>query len=210
MTAATRLVLVRHGETIWHADNRYAGGGSDIDLTNFGKRQAQELATWTKTEHFDAIAVSPVRRAMETARPSAAALDLPLQVVDDLREVDFGVAEGHTVDELMSLDAGMVHRFRADPAAHPYPGSESPVHAAERAQSALRGICAQFPGGTVLVVAHNTLLRLGLCALLELPVERYRQLFPRLDNAAVTEVLVPADPGQPAALLRLNAPLGPP
>ena len=61
----------------------------------------------------------------------------------------------------------------------------------------------------MLVVAHNTLLRLGLCTLLGLPVARYRFVFPRLDNVAVTEIALPADPDTPAALLSLNVPVGP-
>jgi probable phosphoglycerate mutase len=59
----------------------------------------------------------------------------------------------------------------------------------------------------VLVVAHNTLLRLGMCALLDLPISRYRQLFPRLDNAAITELRLPAGRAEPASLLSLNIPL---
>ena len=207
MTAGrTMLTLVRHGETVWHADNRYAGGGSDIDLTDLGRDQAATLASWALTQSFDAVVVSPVRRAVETARPAAAALGLEPEVVEALREVDFGVAEGRTVDELLSMDAGMVQRFRADPAAHPFPGAEVPATAASRAAAALREVAGRHVGGEVLVVAHNTLLRLALCALLDLPVGRYRQLFPRLDNAALTRISLPADPSAPAALLTLNAP----
>jgi 2,3-bisphosphoglycerate-dependent phosphoglycerate mutase len=46
----------------------------------------------------------------------------------------------------------MVQRFQADPAAHPFPGSEDPA-------AALRQIAADYPAGRVLVVAHNTILR---------------------------------------------------
>jgi probable phosphoglycerate mutase len=60
----------------------------------------------------------------------------------------------------------------------------------------------------VLVVAHNTLLRLGLCVLLGLPVARYRQVFPRLDNVAVTEIALPDGGTGPVALLSLNVPVG--
>jgi probable phosphoglycerate mutase len=59
----------------------------------------------------------------------------------------------------------------------------------------------------VLVVAHNTLLRLGLCVLLGLPVARYRQVFPRLDNVAVTEIALPDGGAGPVALLSLNVPI---
>ena len=99
----------------------------------------------------------------------------------------------------------MVHRFHSDPVEHPYPGSEAPDAAARRAGAALRLIAADHPGHAVLVVAHNTLLRLAMCDLLDVPVARYRQIFPRLDNGAITELLVPSARGEPASLLSLNA-----
>lgn len=202
----TRLVLVRHGETVWHAENRYAGGSSDIDLTDRGREQAAALGRWAASQHLDALVVSPVRRAQETAAPIAAATGLHPVVDPDLREVDFGIAEGRTLDELAAADAGVVERFRADPAAHPFPGSEPPAVAAARATRALRALAAAHPGGRVVVVAHNTLLRLALCELLGLPVGGYRQVFPRLETAALTEVGVVPDPAAPASLLLLNAP----
>ena len=70
-------------------------------------------------------------------------------------------------------------------------------------------LAAAAPGATLLVVAHNTLLRVGLCALIGLPVARYRHVFPRLDNAAVTEVALHPDADRPAALLSLNVPCPP-
>lgn len=202
--APTRMTLVRHGQTVWHRENRYAGGTSDIDLTSAGVEQAQTLAQWCATQRFDAILASPVRRALETARPCADALGLELQVVEELREVDFGVAEGRTTDELLDLDPEMVHRFRADPAAHPFPGSESPDQAATRCASALREVAMRYPGGAVLVVAHNTVLRLCICRLIGLPVAAYRKVFPKLENAALTQLLVRPDPDAAASLLSLN------
>jgi probable phosphoglycerate mutase len=191
---------------VWHAENRYAGGGSDIDLTDLGREQAEKLRRWAVGQSFAAVVVSPVRRAVETASPTAAALHLELEVVDDLREVDFGIAEGRTIDELRRMDAGMVQRFRSDPVEHPFPGAEPPENAAARSAAALRDIARRHAGAAVLVVAHNTLLRLALCSLLDLPVTRYRQLFPRLDNVAITWVAVPGDPAAHAGLLTLNTP----
>ncbi len=201
---AATLVLARHGETVWHVENRYAGS-SDIDLTPNGVLQAERLAGWSRVRGIDAVISSPVRRAVETAAPAALAVGVALTIVDDLREVGFGIAEGHTLGE---LDPEVVARFRADPVADPFPGAEPPPAAAQRCAEALRGIAVRHSGRPVLVVAHNTLLRLGLCALLGLPIARYRQVFPRLDNAAVTEIAVPVDDrGRPAALLSLNVPV---
>lgn len=202
--STTTLVLSRHGQTVWHADNRYAGAASDIDLTTTGLRQVAQLAAWSAQHRPDAVVCSPVRRAVETAQPSADAIGRPLQVLDDLREVGFGVAEGQTLDELGAADPDMVRRFREDPVAHPFPGAEPPLAAAFRCATALRRLAVSHVGGTVLVVAHNTVLRLALCSLLDLPVRRYRQLFPRLDNAAVSGIRVSVDPAEPASLLSLN------
>lgn len=85
-----RIALARHGETVWHGVNRYAGGSSDIDLTALGRRQAQDLAQWTREYAPDAVISSPVRRALETARPCADAAGVPLQIIEGLREVAFG------------------------------------------------------------------------------------------------------------------------
>ncbi|MFJ3712866.1 histidine phosphatase family protein [Streptomyces sp. NPDC090053] len=198
----SRLLLVRHGETRWHAENRYAGV-SDVPLTAKGLRQAEELGNWARQRGVDVVACSPVSRALLTARPAARALGGEPEIVEALREVDFGWGEGRTVAEMAAEDPEAVRRFREDAETGAFPGSELPSAAAARATAALRGLAAEHPGGTVLVVAHNTLLRMALCAMLGIPVGRYRLVFPRLDNAAVTEIGVR---GARTALRSLNVP----
>jgi probable phosphoglycerate mutase len=205
---ATELTLVRHGRTVWHAENRYAGV-SDVPLDETGRAQAVALAGWARRQRFDALVCSPVPRAVATAAPVAAALGLEPEVVADLREVDFGIAEGRTLAELRVSHPDAAEAFVADPVAHPFPGAEPPAAAAERAVGALRGIADRHRGRSVLVVAHNTLLRLALCAWLGIPLARYRAVLPRLDNAAATRLRVPADPTAPPALLDLNVPTSP-
>lgn len=205
MAAPARLVLTRHGETVWHAENRYAGR-TEVDLTDVGRSQAAALASWAGRERPDAVVSSPLGRAIETARPSARAAGRDLVVVDALTEVDFGVAEGATIAELRRTDPDMVDRFRRDPVAHPFPGAEEPEIAEDRSAEALRRLATEYAGDMILVVAHNTLLRLALCRLLDIPIPRYRTVFPRLDNAALTEVSVPADGTGPVSLISLNVP----
>ncbi|MFI6348355.1 histidine phosphatase family protein [Streptomyces sp. NPDC050560] len=200
----TRLLLVRHGETVWHAENRYAGS-SDVPLTERGRRQAERLGAWVARRGVDAVVCSPLSRARETAAPAAGRLGLAPHVVEELREVHFGWGEGRTAAELAAEDPEAVRRFRHDAEEGAFPGSEPPSRAGARAAAALRGLAARHDGGTVLVVAHNTLLRMGLCTLLGIPVGRYRRVLPRLDNAAVTEIDVA---GGETALRSLNVPTG--
>jgi probable phosphoglycerate mutase len=204
----TLLTLVRHGRTVWHAENRYAGV-SDVPLDDTGRAQAEALAAWAGRQGFDALVCSPVTRARVTAEPVAVALGLAPEIVADLRETDFGIAEGATLAELRASHPEEAAAFVADPVAHPFPGAEPPAVAADRAVAALRGVADRHRGASVLVVAHNTLLRLALCRWMGIPLARYRDVLPRLENAAATRLRVPADPARPPALLALNVPTSP-
>ncbi|WP_019065597.1 histidine phosphatase family protein [Streptomyces hokutonensis] len=196
------LLLARHGQTVWHAENRYAGI-SDVALTEAGVAQAEDLGRWAAAHPVDAIWTSPLSRAVLTAAPAARALHLTPHTEPGLRECDFGVVEGRTLAEFAAEDPGAAEAFRADPAACPFPGAEDPTAAATRGLAALRRIAAAHSGGRVLVVAHNTLLRLVLCRALSIPLGDYRRVFPRLRNAAVSELRV--GDGE-FALLSLNVP----
>ncbi|MDO0914953.1 histidine phosphatase family protein [Streptomyces sp. DT2A-34] len=206
MTPATTLLLTRHGQTIWHAENRYAGI-SDIPLTDTGRAQSEALGRWAAAHPVDAIWTSPLSRAVATADPACRALGLTPHREPGLRECDFGVLEGRTLAEFAAEDPVAAEAFRTDPVAHPFPKAENPATAADRGAAALRRIAAAHPGERVLVVAHNTLFRLVLCTLLSIPAGEYRRVFPRLRNAAISELLVRTDGS--AALLSLNVPCEP-
>jgi 2,3-bisphosphoglycerate-dependent phosphoglycerate mutase len=198
----TTLLLARHGQTVWHAENRYAGV-SDVALTDTGRAQAEALGRWAAARPVDAIWTSTVPRAIATAEPACHTLGLTPHREHALRECDFGVVEGRTLAEFAKEDPDAAAAFRADPVAHPFPGAEDPAAAAERGAGALRRIAAAHEGGRVLVVAHNTLLRLVLCRLLSIPLADYRRVFPQLRNAAVTELRL--DAGS-VGLISLNVP----
>ncbi|UFR06795.1 histidine phosphatase family protein [Streptomyces sp. Go40/10] len=198
----TDFLLVRHGETAWHADNRYAGR-SDVPLTERGHKQAAALGGWAAGQRLDAVLCSPLSRARLTAEPAAAARGLPLRVDERLYEVDFGRGDGLTRAEMAALFPDELAAFLTDPVAHHLPGGEDPAAAARRGVACLTEVAGELPDGRVLVVAHSTLVRLMLCALLGIPLARYRSVFPVLENGALTELRL--HEGQ-AALLRLNVP----
>lgn len=199
------LVLARHGQSVWHGENRYAGS-SDVQLDAVGREQAERLAAWAADTRIDTIASSPLRRALDTARPAADAVGTDLVVRDELREVDFGVAEGRTIDELDADDPDMVARFRADPVRNHFPQADDPAHAADRVVEALHELVTHHDGARLLVVSHNTALRLALCRLLGIDVGAYRATFPALRPASLTTVRLGTASSR-AALLDLNVPL---
>jgi probable phosphoglycerate mutase len=181
------LVLVRHGETEWHAENRYAGV-SEIGLSPNGVSQARELAKWAATSGIAAVWSSQQGRALATAKPTADALGLQVRVDTRLRELGFGVGEGLTRREMLELFPEALQAFEADPVANHLAGGEDPAAAAARFAACLRDIAAAHPESRVLVVAHATSIRLGLCQLLGEPLGSYRRLFPVIRNCGRIEV----------------------
>ncbi|WP_030675427.1 histidine phosphatase family protein [Streptomyces sp. NRRL B-1347] len=198
----TDVILVRHGETVWHEGNRYTGR-TDVALTPRGRLQAAELAAWAAREHIDAVYSSTLSRARLTAAPAAEALGVTPREDARLREVDFGRGEGLTRAEMRERFPAELDAFLDDPVAHHLPDGEDPVAAVARAGACLTDIAAEFPEGRVLIVAHSTLLRLVLCDLLGIPLRQYRRVFPHVANGALTELRL--SEGQ-SALLRFNAP----
>jgi broad specificity phosphatase PhoE len=92
-----QIVLLRHGEPQWSEDGRSAV--SDPTLTPFGAWQAKASARVIAAEHqLDALYVSPLQRARETADPLFKATGLEPVTVDQLAEV--GTAfEGFSEEE---------------------------------------------------------------------------------------------------------------
>jgi len=92
-----QIVLLRHGEPQWSVD----GGPSvsDPTLTPFGTWQAEASARVLAAEHrFDALYVSPHRRARETADPLVVQTGLEPVTVEELAEVGVAV-DGFSSEE---------------------------------------------------------------------------------------------------------------
>jgi probable phosphoglycerate mutase len=121
-------------------------------------------------------------RARQTAAPTAEALGLEPVLDDRLREVDFGSAEGR---RLSQLPPDVAKAFELDPVGAHFPDGEDPAAAADRVLEAFQQIGSQHQGRKVLVVAHNTLIRLLVCKVLGLELRDYRRLLPTLDPAAL-------------------------
>lgn len=193
----TTFFLSRHGETVWHSENRYAGL-TDVQLTPRGLEQGDQLAAWAATAGLTAVWSSTLSRAEVTARKAALAAELPLNTDARFCEVDFGDGEGLTNAEMKGLFPAALEAFQRDPVASHLPGGEHPTKAANRFLQALEGLGTDHPEGRILVVAHSTVLRLVLCTLLGIATSNYRRVFPALGNCSLTEVRMGV--GHPALL----------
>ncbi|KOU76204.1 phosphoglycerate mutase [Streptomyces sp. MMG1533] len=199
------VIFVRHGETLWHAENRYAGS-TDIALTERGHAQSRALADWAEQADLTAIRASPLTRSQETARDSAVRTGLPVSVDPRLRELDFGIAEGLTRAEMQLRFPDRLAAFKTDPVTNHFPKGENPLAAGDRYMEFLTDLQTEHREGRVLVVGHSTAIRLALCRILGLPLREYRRTFPFLANCALNEVVLHDGV---MSLLTLNRPVTP-
>jgi broad specificity phosphatase PhoE len=155
-----RLILVRHGATVWNAEGRYTTR-TDVPLSPAGIEQARATAAALAGEGVDRVFCSPLMRARTTGEIVAAAQrhGTPQVVVDErLIEIDAGPFEGLRPAE---IDAGPLREahalWRADTDPVAPPRAESLASARDRA-AAFFADASALPG-TTLAATHGSLAR---------------------------------------------------
>src|SRR4051794_19903306 len=155
----TRLLLVRHGESIWNADGRWQGQ-ADPPLSERGQAQAVEAASAIGT--VDAIVTSDLERAADTGAIIARMLGVdPVVTEPRLRERDAGSLSGLTRPEIHEAFPGLLpddpNGFAPDADGHPaWPADwESDDHLWERVEVALVALGRLVPDGDIVVITHG-------------------------------------------------------
>ncbi len=211
-----RLLLARHGESVWNAQKRFQGH-TDIALSARGRAQAEALGRALRGYKLAAAYVSPFARARETAElalrelgavaptgpedrdgsagavpnewGSGGHIGAP-RVIEELRELSLGEWEGCTVDEVRAREGDPYRAWLRAPHDCPPPGGEPLPVVSERVRAAVDRIAAAHPNGEdVLVVSHGGVISVYACALLGCSFNQLWKL--RVDNASLTVVRPP-------------------
>src|SRR5262245_50800589 len=168
------ILLLRHGETDWNLQGR-CQGASDLDLNSSGMSQAEELGRILRQEPLTAIYSSPLKRAFQTAEIIGRHhSDLPILIDGDFRELDHGLLEGLTFDEIKSQYPAFIGRWREAAAELKVPGGESLVAVDLRSWKALQRVAERHAADTALVVTHNFPILAMLCRITATPLDNYR------------------------------------
>jgi alpha-ribazole phosphatase len=167
------LHLVRHGDTTQAAEGIFCG---DLDppLTETGLAQAERVAKAVRGLGLSAIYCSPKQRARLTASPISRECNLEPRIVDGLREISYGSWEGRFETEIRKDDTEAYEAWRQDPALVSPPGGESGFAIAARALPVVLRARQEHPKGHVLLVSHKATIRVIVCALLGMPLGRFR------------------------------------
>ena len=167
MALLRRLVLVRHGETEGGSSSRFHGSG-DVALSEPGRAQLRALIPALRSEVFDLVVASPLRRSWQAARILAGAA--PLRLEAGFREIDFGRWEGLTKEEIEASDPILYRDWQDRAPGFEFPGGEKRAEFRARVSRGLArlnasGACA------ALCALHKGVIRSIAEELLGAPLE---------------------------------------
>jgi bisphosphoglycerate-dependent phosphoglycerate mutase len=146
-----RLLLVRHAETTWNAQQRFQGH-TDVPLSPGGQRQVVALVQALRAETIHACYTSDLCRARETARSLTHPRGLPLRQEPRLREMAFGAWEGLRPADVQQHDPHLLAAWYQDPLHVAPPGGETLRQVAHRVQASswrtrITRCCSSAMGG---------------------------------------------------------------
>ncbi|MEV5888621.1 histidine phosphatase family protein [Nonomuraea fuscirosea] len=205
MTGRVRLVLVRHGESVWNVEERYQGQ-SDSGLTATGREQA-EVAAAALLARFgppDLVVSSDLPRARDTANAYLRHFGIEARLDARLREADIGSWAGRPFTEIAAEYPDVLAAVgRGEDVRRG--GGETFAELRRRVWQALVDAAAMATGdATVVVFTHGGPIRVAAAAALRLPVPGHLSFAPPV-NTSLT-VIGYAGERRNHAVVEYNAP----
>lgn len=178
----TRIILVRHGQTEWNREERFRGQ-EDIPLNATGREQARRVAYRLGNDPITAVYASPLHRSIQTAEIIAAAHGLDVQVDEAFLDINYGTWAGLSPAEVAARDPEMYHLWCTAPHLVRPPRGECLEDVRTRVLRGIEHIVLRHPEATSVVVGHQVVNKVLLCAILGLDNSAFWRI--RQDNACI-------------------------
>jgi len=183
----TRLVIVRHGRTEWNQIERFRGR-SDIDIDKVGIKQAEIAAQRISEWQISAIYSSPLRRALSTAKILVRLFNMEVKPLPGIIDIDYGEWQGLSFEEAMARHPDLYSTWLHSPHKVKLPGGESLSDVRKRVTTAVDGLIAQYPKGTIVLVSHKVVCQILIISLLGLDNSHFWEITQDVGAINVFEV----------------------
>lgn len=175
------IFLVRHGRQCSTRCN------VDVSLDDTGRRQAALAAERLSRYGLEKLYASALKRAEETADIIGGRIGLTPVVIEEFREIDFGVLTGREDTEVRSEYAEFQRERAQQTSDLRYPGGENGADVVARVMPRIEQLC-QAPERRVAVVTHGGVIR-ALCAhLLQTDLKHKLKFAIDLENTSITQI----------------------
>jgi len=175
-----RIYLIRHGETTGDIEDRY-GGSYDDSLSQNGEAQVKGMVKKLIGKDIEVIFHSSLIRATETAQIVGETLEVPLVLVDDLKERNnYGDLTGMIKKEAKEKFPEEVEELEGNPIYHKIPNSEDYYDFAKRIIDVFNEI-SDGEQETVAIITHGGPIRVIFRELIGFEIEG-------LEDCAVIEL----------------------
>ncbi len=164
----SRLLLIRHGRSVWNAARRIQGW-ADPPLDEVGRAQARHISERLRAERPTKLYTSPLQRAAETAEIIGQALDVPVEADDRLKEHGVGDLEGLTWEEVVDQYPNLAQHWEKGSADMLIPGEENFQSFQARVAATCDEIATRHAEEIVGIVTHGGVLSAYLNHLIGLP-----------------------------------------
>jgi len=161
-----KLILARHGETVWNVEKVYRGR-ADVSLDEVGIKQAELLGKYLGNWKLEAIYSSPLRRALDTANIIARYQKIGVQIAEGLIDFDYGKWQSLPEQEVKRLYPALLNEWHNNPHKVRMPGGERLEDVRRRAIEVVNDILSKYQGSVVLV-SHRVVNKVLICSLLGL------------------------------------------
>ena len=180
-----RVFVVRHGETQWVRERRFAGS-RDIPLVEEGRRQCEAAARALADSGVTAVYASPLQRARASAELIAQPHNLPVRIAPAFSEMAYGPWEGLTREEVRAQFPEAWAQWRSAPHLLELPGAETLAEVAARVAAGVAELQAAHAGQAVMLVSHSIVARVMVLEALGLGLDRIWTL--DATPAGITEI----------------------
>lgn len=209
---ATRVIIVRHGQSNYNAQKRIQGRSNKSVLTEKGQADAQLVGQTLSPLPIDKIYCSPLQRAKKTAEIIHGCFANPPELIstDELLEVDLPLWENMTKADVASQFPEQYYLWHDRPheldmtlESSRGPVEHYPIAALyAQAQRFWQTVLAESDGQTLLIVAHNGINRCLLMSAIGMPVSHYQRI--QQSNCNINVLNFSGGWGQPVQLESLN------
>ncbi len=166
-----KVILIRHGATIYSEQKRLYDGEDYPPINQKGKTEMENLTKWLsiRTPHVDTIYTSSSLRAIQSARILSKQYDIDYKIIDGLYERKAGLWGGLTFEQIEDKYPDMLEKYHENPYEYWPEGGETTQEVRSRIDEIITSLVKENQYKTILIVTHEGVVQSAIASILDIP-----------------------------------------